>query len=58
MFSKPTEQPQKENPGDATPGRYVAKGDETPGTTLVKLTSGGKKVPGTAMSSGDDIARV
>merc|ERR1719453_226945 len=54
MFSAPTERPEKENPGDATPGRYVAKGDETPGTTLVKLASGGQKV----LSKPADSARV
>jgi nitrate/nitrite transporter NarK len=43
MFSAPTENPEKD-PGQATPGRYVGKGDETPGTTLVKLTSGGVRV--------------
>jgi NNP family nitrate/nitrite transporter-like MFS transporter len=43
MFSAPTEAPEKD-PGQATPGRYVGKGDETPGTTLVKLTSGGVRV--------------
>jgi hypothetical protein len=44
----------KENPGDATPGRYIGKGDETPGTTLVKLASGGQKV----LSKPADSARV
>jgi hypothetical protein len=43
MFSPPTELAEKENPNDATPGRYIAKGDETPGTTLVKLATGGEK---------------
>lgn len=43
MFSAPTVAPEKD-PGQATPGRYVGKGDETPGTTLVKLTSGGVRV--------------
>jgi NNP family nitrate/nitrite transporter-like MFS transporter len=43
MFSPPSERPEKENPGDATPGRYIGKGDETPGTTLVKLSTGGEK---------------
>jgi hypothetical protein len=43
MFSPPSERPEKENPGDATPGRYIGTGDETPGTTLVKLSTGGEK---------------
>jgi NNP family nitrate/nitrite transporter-like MFS transporter len=43
MFSPPTQRPQKENAGDATPGRYMGKGDETPGSTLVKLSTGGQK---------------
>jgi hypothetical protein len=42
MFSPPIEKPEKEA-GEATPGRYIAKGDETPGTTLVKLASGGQR---------------
>jgi NNP family nitrate/nitrite transporter-like MFS transporter len=54
MFSAPTQEVKKENPGDATPGRYIGKGDETPGTTLVKLASGGQKV----LSKPADSARV
>jgi NNP family nitrate/nitrite transporter-like MFS transporter len=46
MFSPPTEPVEKENAGDATPGRYLGKGDETPGTTLVKLASGGNREAG------------
>jgi NNP family nitrate/nitrite transporter-like MFS transporter len=42
MFSPPIEKPEKEA-GEATPGRFIAKGDETPGTTLVKLASGGQR---------------
>jgi NNP family nitrate/nitrite transporter-like MFS transporter len=67
MFSPPTQRPQKENAGDATPGRYMGKGDETPGSTLVKLSTGGQK-SGTPdntgrsntalMSSGGATARV
>merc|ERR1719252_149655 len=54
MFSAPTQEVKKGNPGDATPGRYMGKGDETPGTTLVKLASGGQKV----LSKPADSARV
>jgi NNP family nitrate/nitrite transporter-like MFS transporter len=43
MFSPPVEGAKEESSGGATP---IAKGDATPGTTLVNLTSGGQKVTG------------